>query len=111
MADESPSSEFYDAVDWHDKGETSSGSKGDYGWIAAKEKELSLKEGELAKMENEVYRMKKIMEEEQKVNAKNKARQYQLEREVGQLRMIVTKWEQQEEERVQRKREKEREER
>ena len=59
----------------------------------------------LRKKEAEVRQLKKILDEEQRVNAKNRSRQYRMERDIGQLRRKVTRWENQEEEQMSRKRE------
>ena len=61
-------------------------------------------------MESELKQMKKIFDEERRVNAKNRSRQYQIERELGQLQMKVYRWEKEEEQRMMRKRERMKEE-
>ena len=49
--------------------------------------------------EREVNSMKKVMEEEKKMHRKSSDREYLLQRELGQLRSMIAKWESEEEER------------
>ena len=61
------------------------------------------REEELLKREKEVNEVKKVLEEEKKVHEKDRGRQYRFEREIGQLRMKITQWENEEEERERRR--------